>query len=432
MTTQYLVLGLGLTGRSCARYLQKQGLSFSLWDSRENPPDKVQIDKDFASVPRYYGSLPDSVEKSADVFIVSPGLPLTTPLIARALDQGKSVIGDIELFAQANTKPVIGITGSDGKSTTVTLVGEMAKACGLKAAVIGNIGKPVLDYLDEDYDLAVMELSSFQLASTHSLQAEVACILNISPDHLDWHGTMDHYVQSKQRIYKHAKRTVCNKDDPATWPAKGQDLSFPMNPSEDPLYEQFNFKALLIQAKHYQSNLLAALYIARAMGWDLERCFNTALQFKGLPHRLQLIPTQDGILWFNDSKATNEHAAIAAIENVGKTISGKSVLIMGGQPKTDDFSSLRGPVGTYAKHVLLIGEAKESLMKTLQDLVPCEYCQDLPAAVSRAKQLAEPGDAVILAPACTSWDMFKDYAERGDLFIQSVLGLGTAEKSRES
>jgi UDP-N-acetylmuramoylalanine--D-glutamate ligase len=289
---------------------------------------------------------------------------------------------------------------------------------------MGNIGEPVLNFLGTDYEVAVMELSSFQLASTQSLHPAVACILNVSPDHLDWHGTMEDYIRCKQRIYLGAKRTVCNSDDKATWPAQGIDLSFPMDPRQDPLYAQFDFSALPIQANHYLCNVLAALHIAQAMGWDLQTCFNTALAFKGLPHRLQLIPTQDGVLWFNDSKATNEHSAIAAIENVGKTISGKAVLIMGGQAKTDDFSSLRSPVGAHAKHVLLIGQAKELLMKTLKDVAPCEYCEDLPAAVLRAKTLAEPGDAVILAPACTSWDMFNNYAERGDLFVHCVLNTG--------
>ncbi len=420
MTERYLVVGLGVTGQSCARYLLKQKVPFALWDTREHLADQAHIDEEFASVPRYYGALPDTVEAQTEVWVLSPGLPLTTPAIARALAQGKPVIGDIELFARANTQPIIGITGSDGKSTTVTLVGEMAKACGLHPAVMGNIGTPVLDFLGKDYDLAVMELSSFQLASTHSLHADVACILNISPDHLDWHGSMEHYIQSKQRIYSGAERTVCNSDDPATWPSEGIDLSFPMDPTLDPLYHSFDFKALPIQANHYLCNVLAALHIAQAMGWDLETCFQAALEFKGLPHRLQLVPTQDGVVWFNDSKATNEHSAIAAIENVGKTISGKAVLIMGGQPKTDDFSSLRDPVGRYAKHVLLIGEARELLMKTLHDVAPCEYCDDLPAAVARAKVLATPGDAVILAPACTSWDMFNNYAERGELFVKCV------------
>lgn len=411
---------MGATGQSCARYLLQQKIPFSFWDTRENPPNKAEIDQTFSSVPRYYGALPFEVEQETDTFVISPGLPLTTPVIARALAAHKPVIGDIELFARANRKPVIGITGSDGKSTTVTLVGEMANACGIKAVVIGNIGTPVLDYLDKDYDLAVMELSSFQLASTESLRPAVACILNVSPDHLDWHGTMEHYIQSKQRIYLHAARTVCNSDDPATWPAQGKDLAFPMNPFQHPLTQAFNFKALPIQADHYLCNVLAAMLIAQAMNWDLPTCFEVAMHFKGLPHRLQLIPTQDGVAWYNDSKATNEHSAIAAIKNVSKTIQGKSVLIMGGQAKTDDFSSLREPVAAAAKHVLLIGEAKQLLMDTLQDVVPCEFCEDLPAAVARAKELAEPGDAVILAPACTSWDMFNNYAERGELFVKCV------------
>jgi UDP-N-acetylmuramoylalanine--D-glutamate ligase len=416
----YLIVGLGATGQSCARYLRKQGLIPVLWDTRANPPQRDEIDAAFPDCPRYYGTLPPEIEAQAEILVISPGLPLTTPVIARALAQKKPVIGDIELFAQANPAPVIAITGSDGKSTTVTLVGEMAQACGIKTAVMGNIGEPVLNFIGTDYDLAVMELSSFQLASTYSLQPAVACILNISPDHLDWHGTLEHYIQSKQRIYQRAQRTVCNRDDRATWPAQGMDLSFPMDPKQDPLYEQFDFASLPIQANHYLCNVLAALHIAEALGWDLATCFRVAQAFKGLPHRLQLIPTKDGIAWFNDSKATNEHSAIAAIENVGKTISGKAVLIMGGQAKTEDFSSLRGPVSTYAKHVLLIGEAKNLLMSTLQDLVNCELCEDLPAAVARAKVLANPGDAVILAPACTSWDMFNNYAERGELFMQCV------------
>lgn len=421
MSQQYLIVGLGLTGQSCARYLKRKNLSFALWDTRESPPNRAEIDQQFAAVPRYYGNLPEAIETQSDVIVISPGLPLSTPVIARALSQGKSVINDIELFARENTKPVIGITGSDGKSTTVTLVGEMARACGLNPAVIGNIGTPVLDMLGTDYDVAVMELSSFQLASTYSLHPAVACILNVSPDHLDWHGSMEHYIQSKQRIYLGAKHTVCNSDDPATWPEQGRDITFPMDPRQDPLYSQFDFAALPIQANHYLCNVLAAMHIAQAMGWNLDTCFRAALAFKGLPHRLQLVPTQDGVMWFNDSKATNEHSAIAAIENVGKTITGKSVLIMGGQAKTDDFSSLRLPVGTYAKHVLLLGQAKTLLMETLRDVAPCEYCDDIPAAVARAKQLAQPGDAVILAPACTSWDMFNNYAERGDLFVKCVI-----------
>lgn len=421
MSEHYLIVGLGLTGQSCAQYLSKQNASLTLWDSRQSPPNKGAIDQAFPNVPRYYGELPENVEAQADVFVVSPGLPLTTPVIARALARGKPVINDIELFAQDNNKPIIAITGSDGKSTTVTLVGEMARACGLNPAVMGNIGTPVLAFLGTEYDVAVMELSSFQLAALSSLKPDVACILNISPDHLDWHGSMEHYIQSKQRIYSNATRTVCNADDQATWPPQGQDISFPMDPTQDALYDQFDFKSLPIQANHYLTNILAALHIAQAMQWDLTKCFQAALNFKGLPHRLQLIPTDDHVLWFNDSKATNEHATIAAIENVGQSIQGKLILIMGGQAKTDDFSALRQPVQHYSKHVLLIGQAKECLMTTLSDIAACEYCEDLAGAVVRAKELAKPGDAVILAPACTSWDMFNNYAERGDLFVKCVL-----------
>lgn len=406
MSEKYLIVGTGLTGQACAAYLSEKKQPFVIWDTREIPPGIETLQKNFPGVAIYTGTLPDEVESSIDTFIVSPGVPLNTPVISRALVEGKTVINDIELFARDNTKPIIAVTGSNGKSTTVTLLGEMAKACGYKPAVMGNIGKPVLDFLKEDYDVAIMELSSFQLMLTDELAPEVACILNISEDHLDWHGTLDNYIQAKQRIYRHAKQTVCNRDDKSTWPGDNIHHTFEPHPTD-----------------HVQSNANAALCIAQCMGWDLIACRHAVEHFNGLPHRLQLIADASGVAWFNDSKATNTVSAIAGIKAIGAKTKGKLILIMGGAPKTKNFNDLKKPVKQYAKNVLLIGEGRDLLHETLKNCVPCERLDSLPQAVSRAHELAKPGDAVILSPACTSWDMFKDYAERGDCFAQSVKAL---------
>lgn len=406
MSEQYLIVGTGLTGQACASYLSEKKQPFVIWDTRETPPGLETLQKKFPGVPIYTGTLPDEIESSIDTLIVSPGVPLNTPVISRALVEGKTVINDIELFARENTRPIIAVTGSNGKSTTVSLLGEMAKACGYKPAVMGNIGKPVLDFLNEDYDLAIMELSSFQLMSTDELAPDVACILNISEDHLDWHGTLDNYIKAKQRIYRHAKLTVCNRDDENTWPTEGIQQTFEPHATD-----------------HMESNAKAALCVAQCMGWDLIACHNAIENFNGLPHRLQLIADSSGVSWFNDSKATNPVSAIAGINTIGAKTQGKLILIMGGAAKTKNFDELQEPIKHYAKNILLIGECRDLLHETLKNYAPCELLDTLPQAVKRANELAKPGDAVILSPACTSWDMFKDYAERGECFAQSVKAL---------
>ncbi|PJE80360.1 UDP-N-acetylmuramoylalanine--D-glutamate ligase [invertebrate metagenome] len=435
-----VIVGLGKTGVSCARFLARQGLPFSVVDSRDNPPGIDVIRQNCPDAPLCLGQFSGEWLNHADELIVSPGVSLKEPAIAVALDQGVKAVGDIELFCRAiKDAPVIAITGSNGKSTVTTLVGKMAEASGLAVGVGGNIGTPVLDLLErEPCDLYVLELSSFQLETTYSLNA-ISTILNISPDHMDRYTTMEEYHQAKQRIYRQCKGAVYNSGDLLTTPLLPNHIPHCSFSAEVPDIGQYGLttsdgqawlakgnKRLLsthdlpVCGQHNYLDALAALALGDLAGLDLDAMLEVLRNFRGLPHRCQWIGEFGGIRWFNDSKATNVGAASAAINGLGEDIVGKLILIAGGDGKHADFSELKEPVGRYVRHVILMGRDGSMIERALENSVPICYAIDLEDAVGKAKQLAVMNDAVLLSPASASFDMFRSFEERGEIFAHHV------------
>lgn len=439
-----LIIGLGETGLSCARYFTRLNLPFTLLDSRLNPPKLSEFQKEFPHGVYHLGAFNPKHFQNCKELIVSPGVDLTEENINKAIHQYKlKPLGDIELFAQQALAPIIAITGSNAKGTVTSLVSKMIDQAKLKVAVGGNIGKPVLDLLDEPIpDFYVLEISSFQLETTYSLHPKLASILNISPDHLDRHKTLAAYVQAKQRIYQNCEIALWNREDFPTYPTykAKKIISFGLNPTSDS--KEFglhvdNQKTFLtegnkilipvekipIKGRHNWVNALAALTIGRAIGLDSSTMLTALCQFKGLPHRCQWIKEHKGVTWYNDSKATNIGATIAALNGLGPAISGKIILIAGGLAKGADFSSLSDPIKRYVKKMILIGQDANLLKTALENTTAIDMSADLMQAVKLAHHTATQGDVVLLSPACASMDMFKNYEERGNVFSDLVRGI---------
>ena len=426
---QRIIVGLGSSGLSVARYLVGQGLSFAVADTRENPPGLEKLKRFAPMADLYLGELDEALLCAADELIVSPGVALATPALQAAAKAGVSIVGDIELFARVAKAPIVAITGSNAKSTVVTLLGEVARACEARPGVGGNLGVPALDLLREEAELYVLELSSFQLETTYSLNAQVASILNLSQDHLDRYGKFSDYLAAKQRIYDGCQVAVWNRDDLATRPQTQvpREITFGSHPEahyqldtdKQMLCHQgetlLHVDELALTGHHNAMNVLAVLAMADALGFDRATTLATVKQFKGLPHRCQLVAEDARIRWINDSKATNVGATLAALTGIGEAIEGRVILIAGGQGKGQDFSPLGEPARQYLRAALVLGQDADKVADGLSG-VPCERVADMAAAVKRAAQLAQPGDAVLLSPACASFDMYDSYVARGDDF----------------
>ncbi|CAM2745605.1 UDP-N-acetylmuramoylalanine--D-glutamate ligase [Legionella steigerwaltii] len=438
----YLVAGLGKTGVSVARYLRRKNKPFIAFDTRAQAPSVAEFTQEFPDVPVYTQHIPDEIIAQLSDIIASPGLPLDTPFLKKAMQMGVTVYGDIECLAREIHAPVIAITGTNGKSTVTTLVGEMAKVAGYRVAVAGNIGTPVLDILHDghQYDLWVLELSSFQLDLTYSLAPIAATILNVTPDHLDRHHTMEAYAQAKQRVYHQARVALFNRDDPYTVPnTEVNHISFGADApeknnwglitQEDKIYLAkgdlciLPVESILIKGVHNWLNALAASALADVAGISHQHIRNVLTSFTGLPHRCQWVRTLDGVDWINDSKGTNIGATISAINGIGGSMQGKIVLIAGGQGKGADFSELAQPIAAYVRSIILIGEDADKMEVALANVVPISRASSLDNAVAVAKSQAIPGDVVLLSPACASLDMFRDFNHRGESFALLVNGL---------
>ena len=438
----YLVVGLGKTGHSIARYSQDLGASFELFDTRSSPELLASFRQEFPNITLYLEQLPDKALEHVSAIILSPGLSLDLPFIQKAQTLEIPIYGDIECLARALSVPMIGITGTNGKSTVTTLVGLMTQAFGLKTAVAGNIGTPVLELLADHhvYDLWVLELSSFQLDLTESLKPFAATILNITPDHLDRHHSMEAYIDAKQSIYHQANHLIYNRDDALTKPRISCDpsklISFGLNEPEpghwgirvqgDQTVLSFGSTALMpvsqmkIKGQHNWANALAACALAHTLGVSFS-CMQQVLEtFSGLAHRSQWVRSINGVDWINDSKGTNVGATQSAISGIGESISGKIVLIAGGQGKGADFNLLREPVGKYVRSIVLLGVDADKLHAALHDMVDISHVDSLDQAVKAAQELAYPGDVVLLSPACASLDMFRDFNHRGQEFQNLV------------
>ena len=437
-----IVVGLGKSGMSLVRFLANRGVAFAVADTREQPPELETLRRDYPQVEVRCGELDVEFLCRADELYVSPGLALATPALQQAAARGVKLSGDIELFARNAKAPIIAISGSNAKSTVTTLVGEMAAAAGKRVAVGGNLGTPALDLLSDDVELYVMELSSFQLETTDQLNAEVATVLNVSEDHMDRYSGLPAYHLAKHRIFRGARQVVVNRQDALSRPllAENQPVwtfglntpdfkAFGLREENGEKYLAFEFHNLMpvrelkIRGSHNQSNALAALALGHAGGLPMDAMLSSLRTFAGLAHRCQWLRERDGVNWYDDSKATNVGAALAAIEGLGADIDGKLVLVAGGDGKGADFSALRAPVAAHCRAVVLLGRDAERLAEALGDSVPLVRVKTLEEAVQQCAELAQPGDAVLLSPACASLDMFKNFEERGRLFAQAVGGL---------
>lgn len=442
-----LVVGLGASGVSALRYLAKQGARLVVTDSRAAPAGIEALRAEFPQVEFWLGALdaPRPLTRFVEA-VVSPGIGPRTAFVRELSDAGVPVIGDIELFARAANAPVVGITGSNGKSTVTTLVGAMAQAAGLRVKVGGNLGTPALDLLGDDTQLYVLELSSFQLETTQSLACAAAAYLNLSEDHLDRHGSMSHYAAVKARIFRGARVIVVNRDDAAVMEevAKARDaldaagtqcvsfgLDAPAKPKNYGLREQDGASwlcrgaasvqpcaSLRIPGLHNAANALAALALADAVGVPREASLQALQTFAGLPHRCEVVAIRHGITWLNDSKGTNVGSTLAALQGLDAPI----VWLGGGQGKGQDFTPLARPLADKGRAALLFGQDAQAIEDAIYGALPVYREADMSAALARAKAIAQPGDRVLLSPACASLDQFRNYVERGERFAQWVWG----------
>jgi len=433
---QTLIVGLGKTGLSCARYLAAQGESFVVTDSRTQPPGLDELINEYPEAPVHVGGFREQDFSRANRIVLSPGISLHDKYVASAVNRGAEVLGDIELFARSVNTPVIAITGTNGKSTVTTLVAEMAKNAGRNVRVGGNLGMPALELLDaDDTDLYVLELSSFQLETTHSLNAVAAVVLNITPDHMDRYDSVEHYSETKATVYRGDGVMVINRDDPVVSKmsnAQRQVIKFSLQqPKEgefgvtsDSAQQWLAFgqeklvevNKLKIVGSHNQANALAALALGHAIGLDMPSMLRTLCNFTGLAHRSEWVAEQNGVRWFNDSKATNVGATIAALQGMP----GPLILIAGGDGKSADFSELHNVIKQETRDVILLGRDADNIEKVIDGAVPIHRATNMQDAVRIAKQIAKSGDSVLLSPACASFDMYSNYMERGDDFVQSV------------
>ena len=449
--THAVIVGLGRTGLSCARYLHARGRRLAVTDTRQKPPEMARLAELDPGIPVSVGGLDVRLLEGADCVVASPGVSLAEPFFVEARRRGLEIVGDIELFARAVDAPVVGITGTNGKSTVTTLVGRMAERAGLHVRVGGNLGEPALDRLSPaaaqtsasrgaqaaaaPTRLYVLELSSFQLESTTSLDLKAAVVLNVTPDHLDRYDSVESYAQAKARIFARCETAVINLDDPlvVAMPRAGQKtLSFSLRASIGADYAVTTrdgdwwltrrgepllaVSAMKIKGLHNAANALASLALGDALGLPMPAMLEELATFPGLPHRSQWVADVRGVTYINDSKGTNVGATIAAVSGM----QGPLIMIAGGDGKNQDFAELADVFRGKVRHTVLIGRDAAAIAKALAGVCTLETCVTLEDAVRAAAKAAQPGDTVLLSPACASLDMFRDYTHRGAVFTQAV------------
>jgi UDP-N-acetylmuramoylalanine--D-glutamate ligase len=447
-----LVLGLGETGLSLVRWLSAQGARVRAADSHDLPPSMDELRTLFPEMELHCGVFRSALLNDIDLIAISPGIPMSNQFVVQAAARGIPIMGDIELFAQSlpqDRRPkIIAITGANGKSTVTSMVGAMCRAAGLDTAVAGNISPAVLDVLlqrqGQQPDVWVLELSSFQLETTSSLSADAATVLNISEDHLDRYSDINEYIAAKARIFRNNGQNsvqVLNRDDEfsAGMALSGRILNtFGLNtpPPTDSdwgidssgkdvwlMHGQrrvMNANELQVVGLHNVANALAALALSHAVGLPLTPLLNALRAFEGLPHRVQPIAKINDIIYYDDSKGTNVGATIAALKGLGRP----AVVIAGGEGKGQDFTPLYPVVMQYARAIVLIGRDADKIAAVLQNCgVPVVHAHDMVDAVRQSASLAQPGDVVLLSPACASFDMFRNYSHRAEVFTAAVHAL---------
>lgn len=432
-----LVVGLGHTGFSVARHLAGRGEAVSVTDSRGEPPMLDRLRAELPSV-HWLGPLPETLPTGLDRVVVSPGVPSDLAMLDQARAAGCEVIGDVELFARLADAPIAAVTGSNGKSTVASLMAHLAGGESGGVHLGGNIGRPVLELLDVPGSLYVLELSSFQLESTESLDAAVGVVLNVSEDHLDRYPGMDEYTAAKARLVAQSRVAVLNRDDPRVrrmadrarqviWFGAGAPAD-----GEYGLIEEAGETWLMrggerlcpgsdlpLTGRHNTLNALAAFAALEALGFPAEQQIERARDFRGLPHRMETVGEWRGVQWINDSKATNLGATLAALDGVART----AVLIAGGQGKGQDFSALRQALERDVRALIVMGEAADSIAAQAPADLNVERATDMDSAVAAARRLACAGDAILLSPACASFDAYAGFEARGRAFRDAVLAL---------
>jgi UDP-N-acetylmuramoylalanine--D-glutamate ligase len=435
-----LVVGLGKTGASCVRYLAKRGVPVSATDSRRTPPGLADLGAAAAGLDIRLGGFDLSLLDDASQLVISPGVSLEEPIAAAARERGIEILGDIELFARAVRAPVIGVTGTNGKSTVTSLVARMAAAAGRRVLSGGNLGPPALDLLDESAaDLYVLELSSFQLDTTSSLNLQGAVVLNVSADHLDRYASVAKYADSKARIFLHASTIVLNADDAlvarmgdahqnsriVTFSVARADADYALLKSAGQVWLTRRGEKLMaaarmkIQGLHNAANALAALALGEAAGLPTAAMCEALESFPGLPHRSAWVADIEGVRYIDDSKGTNVGATMAAVAG----LPGPLLLIAGGEGKGQDFAPLADAFRGKVRKAVLLGKDAPALAAALAGVCAIETVDSMASAVKAAQHSAQAGDTVLLSPACASLDMFRDYAQRGDVFAAAVRAL---------
>jgi len=439
-----VVVGMGKTGFSCAQFLSRAGLPFCVVDTRNNPPMLEEFHSAFPDVYVQTGNIDPELLAQALEIIMSPGLSLAEKFLNAAKNKNIPVIGDIELFYRQARAPIVAITGSNAKSTVTTLVGEMAKAAGVKVAVGGNLGTPALDLLNDATELYILELSSFQLELVNTFAAKVAAFLNISEDHMDRYASLNDYIAAKRVIFDRCETAVYNIQDRHTYPsgtAHGEQVTFGVDKTKRSdfglvtkdgqtyLAKHSTLLASVAELKmagmHNVSNALAALAIGEAAGLPMTVMCEVLKNFTGLPHRCQLVKTIRQVHYIDDSKGTNVGATLAAIAGLSYPDRKNIVLIAGGEGKGADFSPLHVACQQSVKACVLIGRDAPLIASALTDATQIVYAMDMLSAVQAATRLASANDTVLLSPACASFDMFKNYEHRGACFVDAVLSIST-------
>ena len=450
-----LVLGLGESGLACARWCARQGARVRVADTRAAPPYLDELNRRIAGADFVAGEFDKALLDGIDLVALSPGLPGDLPVVIQARAAGIPVVGEIELFAQGlrslnSGAPVLAITGTNGKTTTTALTGHLLRATGKTVGVAGNISPAALSALMDAQDahalpqIWVLELSSLQLETTGTFNPAAATVLNISEDHLDRYVDIDEYASAKARIFQSAGGAsgvqVLNRDDPRVRrmalagrhvitfgldaPAAGEDFGLRPNRGEAWLVQGERFllpvSGLPLAGLHNAANAMAALALCVGLGFEAEALLPGLRSFRNLPHRVEKIAELDGVIWYDDSKGTNVGATVAALQGLGQ----KVVLILGGDGKGQDFSPLQQAVARHARAVILIGRDGPLIEKAIAAAgVAIDNATDMDDAVRRAHLLAQPGDAVLLSPACASFDMFRNYQHRAQVFVAAVRAL---------
>ncbi|PCI47505.1 MAG: UDP-N-acetylmuramoyl-L-alanine--D-glutamate ligase [Moraxellaceae bacterium] len=447
-SSYYLVVGLGKTGVSCVKFLLARDIEVKVTDSRLNPPNLDLVRGLLSDDNISLGELNEKLIAGAEKIILSPGISANDPFVKKVHQEGKAVVGDIQIFADHVQSPIIGITGANAKSTVCSLVRDMLEGVGKETALGGNIGVPALDLLDQnssEAEVFVLELSSFQLETVEDLPLQVACLLNISPDHMDRYESLQEYVGAKQKIFDGAQTLVVNRGDASTFPSNQRGtqalISFGLDAPKENNFgmREVDGKKCFVQGEqillavnevklrgaHNYLNILAAFSVCAGMKVDLEKAKDAVRSFSGLPHRCEWVGSFDGVDWINDSKGTNVGATLAAIEGFQAETEGVIHLILGGVAKGADFSPLAEALSNGIGTLFLYGEDSVAIQHCLEQAeiknLCCIHVQSLEQAVSGALQVAASGDLVLFSPACASFDMFDNFEHRGDVFKQLVL-----------